>query len=315
MNKEIERISTPVVIIVFNRPDKARRILERIAEAQPPELFVIADGPRKYSSDDQKLCKETRDLFEEVDWDCVVHRNYSSANLGLRDRFSTGLSWVFSKTERAIILEDDCLPHKDFFLYCDALLEKYDDNNKVMDITGTNVFEFWNNNEQDYFFSHHGMIWGWATWQDMWEKYDPQMNSWQKESVREQVREQIDDDTVFRYVKRIFDKVYTQEIDTWDYQWGFAKILQSGLSVVPSKNLISNIGFGSGTHHNNSDEIDPRANIPTHGLSFPLNHPEEIATDVAYDNKYNNLRIPWWYDVPYLVKIRDVLIEEDSVHQ
>ena len=115
-------IRTPVAFLVFNRPDTTERVFEAIRLARPPKLLVVADGPRAHRPDDDTKCQATRAIIERVDWPCEVLKNYSEANLGCRTRVSSGLDWVFSTVEEAIILEDDCLPHPTFFRFCEELL-------------------------------------------------------------------------------------------------------------------------------------------------------------------------------------------------
>lgn len=111
-------LTTPVAFIIFNRPETTKKVFEEIRKAKPKELYIIADGPRENNTEDDDLCKKTREVVKKVDWDCVVHKNYSDVNLGKKIRPSTGLKWFFSHKDEAIILEDDCLPHPSYFEYC-----------------------------------------------------------------------------------------------------------------------------------------------------------------------------------------------------
>jgi hypothetical protein len=239
-----------------------------------------------------------------VDWECRLHTDFATSNLGVRERLSTGLSWVFEQADEAIILEDDCLPHPDFFRFCERMLDLYRGDERVMDVTGTNPQTRWKDDRQDYHFSFHGLIWGWATWADAWDEYDPEMSLWGDPEVRERVRDVLTDDAQYRYTKRLYDDVYRGELDTWDYQWGFARQRNSGLSVVPSRNLVTNIGFESGTFHEDAAD-DPRANLPTHGLDFPIKRNSFVAPDREYDRRYHDMRAPFWYDSGILTALRD----------
>jgi hypothetical protein len=116
---------TPIAYIVFNRPQHTERTFAVLCEQRPSQLFVIADGPRLGHPEDGERCAAVRAIVEQVDWPCEVQRNYAESNLGLKRRVSSGLDWVFEQVERAIVLEDDCVAHPDFFLFCDALLEHY----------------------------------------------------------------------------------------------------------------------------------------------------------------------------------------------
>ncbi|HMB95212.1 MAG TPA: hypothetical protein VKK61_04160, partial [Tepidisphaeraceae bacterium] len=104
------RLQIPVAFLIFNRPETTRRVFERIREAQPTQLYVIADGPREGRPTDSDLCPQTRAILDSVDWDCQVVRNFSDSNLGCKRRVSSGITWLFEQVQEAIILEDDCLP-------------------------------------------------------------------------------------------------------------------------------------------------------------------------------------------------------------
>ena len=131
-------LKTPVAFIIFKRPDTTKKVFETIRQIKPSKLFVIADGPREEKRETEK-CAATRAIIDSIDWDCEVLKNYSDLNLGCKKRVATGLDWVFSIVEEAIILEDDCVPHPTFYRFCEKLLEKYRDDKRIMTICGTNI--------------------------------------------------------------------------------------------------------------------------------------------------------------------------------
>jgi hypothetical protein len=151
MNHHI--LNVPVLLIIFNRLESTKKVFREIAKAKPRQLFVAADGPRPNHPEDIEKCRLTRAVIDEVDWECDVHKNYSDVNLGCGQRPATGISWVFEHEERAIILEDDCVPHLTFFRFCEELLERFHDDERVMQICGNN-FQFGRKRTRySYFFS------------------------------------------------------------------------------------------------------------------------------------------------------------------
>lgn len=275
-------LTTPVILLIFNRPDTTALVFAEIAKAKPSRLLVVADGPRQNHIDDVKHCAATRAIIDQVDWDCEVSLNYAEANLGLRRRVSSGLNWAFDLIDEAIILEDDCLPHPAFFRFCEELLDRYRDDQRIMMICGTNVLAPWHADTQSFHFSVYGSIWGWATWRRAWDHYDPNMATWSDPDVQKQVRDVLCDDRQFRHRSDIFWRTYRGELPSWDYQWTFARLLQSGLSIVPSMNLVSNVGFDE--RATNTTFIDDRlAKVPTQPLTFPLRSPIGVAPDRSFD--------------------------------
>jgi hypothetical protein len=276
-------LTTPVVFIIFNRPDTTRRVFEEIRKAKPKKLYIIADGPRDNNTEDDELCEYTREVVEKVDWDCVVHKNYSKINLGTRARPSSGLEWVFSKTDDAIILEDDCLPHPFFFAYCQNLLEHHRNNHNVNMISGSNFISKYSNKNYSYYFSVFHHFWGWATWKRSWELFDLEMKSWPELKRSKLLYQIIPDNKSAKYWETLFDEVYTGKINSsWDYQWYYSSWKNKNLAIIPSVNLISNIGFGQeATHTKNPNHI--RANIQLEDIQFPLIHPPRVQSDVKAD--------------------------------
>ena len=170
--------NVPIAVIIFNRPTEAEQLLRVIRQVQPNQLFVIADGSRANKADDLELCKATRSIFDHIDWNCQVFRNYANENLGCGLRPATGISWVFEHVEEAIILEDDCLPDLSFFQFCQELLEKYRYDQRVMHIAGSSYSIRDEEQPDSYVFSRYTLSWGWATWRRAWQHYDFDMTKW-----------------------------------------------------------------------------------------------------------------------------------------
>ncbi|BAZ42784.1 methyltransferase FkbM [Calothrix sp. NIES-4101] len=277
-----------IALIIFNRPHTTQRVFNAIREAKPAKLFVIADGIRQHCPDDVEKCAATRKIIEQADWDCEILCNYSETNLGTKKRVSSGLDWVFAQVETAIILEDDCLPHPHFFPFCEELLEYFDNDARIMTISGNN-FQFAQSkkshsqrHEYSYYFSRYPLIWGWATWRRAWQKYDLAMQHWEIIRDGKWLQDLLDDHRAVKYWSRIFQKCYQGNLDTWDYAWTFTSWLQNSLSIIPNTNLVTNIGFSPNAL--NSKAVNSLFdNHPTNAISFPLKHPPFIIRDTQAD--------------------------------
>lgn len=267
------QLKTPVVLIIFNRPDTTERVFEAIRQARPPQLLVIADGPRTNRPGEVDRCAAARQIVDRVDWDCQVLKNYSEVNLGCRKRVSSGLDWVFNTVEEAIVLEDDCLPHPSFFRFCEELLEKYRHEDKVMAISGNNFQFGQRRTPYSYYFSQYTHIWGWASWRRAWQHYDLSMSQWPKMQASGWLQKKLQYPEVVRHWSQIFQLAY-RGFDTWDYAWLFTCWLHNGLSILPEVNLVTNIGFGEdATHTKSSSKL---ANIPVEAIKTPLKHPPSL---------------------------------------
>ncbi len=274
------KITTPVAFLIFNRPDTTKKVFEEICIAEPDRLFVIADGPRQNVERDKELCELARKITENIDWDCKVTRDYAFENYGLRKRVESGLTQMFKSVDETIILEDDCVPHQSFFPFCQELLDRYRDEEKVMMISGDNFFSELRNKEYSYYFSSFNHIWGWATWKRAWSLYDERMNDWNDLKEGDFLNNILQDDVSVKYYRTIFQEVYEGKINSWAYRWLYSMFRENGLSVVPSKNLVTNIGAGSAATNTKSQNT---LNLTAEEMDFPLIHPPKIERDLEAD--------------------------------
>jgi len=275
-------VKTPVAFLIYNRPELTRRVFNEIRNAQPPVLLIVADGPSPKRTEDALHCTLTRSIVENVDWPCTVMRNYADFNMGCRERVSSGLDWVFSQVPEAIVLEDDCLPEPGFFRFCTEVLEHFRDDDRVMMVSGTNMLEEWKSETQSYHFSNYGGVWGWASWRRAWNYYDVDMKDWEKPEVKEKVKQVLGSEKQFKKRASCFDLTHDGKIDTWDFQWSFARLARGGLSVVPSVNLICNIGFGPDASHT-TDPRSPVSALKLRPLRFPVRWRDSVTVDRDYD--------------------------------
>ena len=274
-------VTQAVLLLVFNRPELTKRVLDAVRTYRPRVFYVAADGPRDRHVADAERCRLTRHVATAVDWPCEVHTRFQSRNLGCRDGVASAVDWFFAHEESGIVLEDDCVPMSSFFPFCDELLDRYRHDTRVMQICGSNIVGERLAIVDSYTFSRFGPVWGWASWRRAWSHYDRHITYWPEARERRTLADVLADDTEVAAREAVYDRLYRGEIDTWDYQWGLAKLLNSGLSIVPRENLISNIGFGDDATHTRGP--DPRAALPTHDLSFPLAHPPFVTSSSGYD--------------------------------
>ena len=276
------KLSIPVAFIIFNRPDTTERVFAEIARARPPKLLVIADGPRANRADEAEKCAAARAIVERVDWDCQVLTHYADVNLGCKQRVSSGLNWVFQTVEEAIVLEDDCLPHPTFFRFCEELLERYRDDERVMMVSGAN-FQFGRKRtEYSYYFSRYTHPGGWASWRRAWQYYDVQVKAWPLIRDNHWLEDILRDRYAAKYWATRFEQCYNGLIDTWDFQWMFTCWIQSGLCILPNVNLVSNIGFRADATH--TARKRRFADMPVEAVRFPLYHPPFVLRDARSDD-------------------------------
>jgi hypothetical protein len=272
-------VTTPVVYLIFNRPDLTERTFAALRVVRPRRLHVVADGPRAGRPDEARLCAAARAATERVDWPCEVTRDYADANLGCGRRVSTGITRAFETVEEAIILEDDCLPDPSFFSYCTELLQRYRGDERVMAVSGNN-FQAGARTPYSYYFSKYMHCWGWATWRRAWARYDFHMSGLIDYLHSPAFRAWCPQRRERAHWRAIFMKVAAGKLDTWDYQWLYSCWRHAGLTALPEVNLVSNLGFrGDATH---TRDAAPLADLPV-GAIGPLVHPPDVKPNVEAD--------------------------------
>jgi len=286
----MKRATPAVLFIAFNRPETTARVFEAIRKARPARLYVAADGPRADKAGEKERCEEVRSIITNVDWPCDLKTFFRDENNGCGAQVTAAIGWFFGHEEEGIILEDDCLPSPSFFQYCADLLERYRYDTRIMMIGGNNLEnKYEREREYSYTFSRLTYIWGWATWRRAWKLHDFYMPLFREVDAKRYllpVYDSIYERDLFQYV---FGKMYTGDDQNtsrrniWDYQWQFACRINSGLVIVPSVNLVSNIGFGEFATSVSSD--GPGNNLKCEELDFPLIHPEFVMVDQARERR------------------------------
>jgi FkbM family methyltransferase len=273
-------MNTPLLFLIFNRPEPTRRVFEEIRKARPAKLFIAADGPRDTRPEDMDKCRLTREIVQNIDWPCEVKTLFQDKNLGCKIGATTGISWFFDQVEEGIILEDDCLPHPSFFRFCTEMLEHFRHEEKVIMIDGYNI-EGTSALKASYTFSRYGHLWGWASWRRVWKQYDVTMKIWDKPENRKKIRQAMNDRYQWNYREWLYNETYLGNKDTWDYQWESYRLFHGQLSVIPAVNMIQNLGFGADATH--TTQLTSHLILPAQEIPFPLVHNPNIVPDDSYD--------------------------------
>lgn len=279
-------METPILLITFNRPDHTRQTLQRILESRPRELYIFQDGAREENANDTLKCQQVRDVINELivinqsENNTDLHTYYSSKNLGCGAGPMTGISWFFDNVEQGIVMEDDCLAHPDFFPYCEELLNRY----KGTDVKFLNATLYDNRWScvDSYGFSRYMVTGAWASYRTVWRGFDLDLKdicaikyAWQIYRLTHNMAEA----EWWWYQMRAIQQDESKK-SYWDYQMQIHLFQQKALTIHPSVNLISNIGFDTeGTHTLCNDGRGDRAALSI----LPLNHPQSIQTNWKRD--------------------------------
>jgi hypothetical protein len=279
-------INTPILFLIFSRPDTTRRVFEAIRAARPRQLFIAADGPRPHKQGEAERCAECRRIATQVDWPCEVHTLFREENLGCGRAVSGAITWFFEHVEEGIILEDDTLPGPGFFRFCSELLERYRYDTRVMAVSGSSLpCRLSNDSKYSYFFSNWDYIWGWATWRRAWKHYDYEMTHYKYVVEKGYFGNNYYSPFEKYYINYAYDKSYysNDTVTWWSYQWGFVRKINSGLVAVPVKNFIVNIGLGKDATNTTSE--GRWSFFKFEEMEFPLKHPDFVMHDRVTDDE------------------------------
>ncbi len=282
-------LRTPVLFLTFNRLDTTKKVFAEIRKAKPKQLFIASDGPRKDRPEEKEIVEKIRKyLLKNIDWTCKVKTLFRKKNLGCKYAVSGAIDWFFENVEQGIILEDDCLPNKSFFRFCEELLDKYKYEKRIMHISGTNfIDEKTKDMKESYYFSKNAHIWGWATWKRAWKNYDVEI---QDKMTLKDLRKISTGILEYLKNKKRLKELKAKRFSTWDYQWDFTIGLEGGLAIIPKDNLVENIGFGDDATNTGGGL---RKNVylvrKFKEMKFPLSFRVQIKRENSLDRKIISL--------------------------
>lgn len=278
----------PILLLLFNRPGYTKKLIQALEIVKPQNLYVVIDGPREGNKTDIQNVQLCTNLVNEINWGGEKTVLVRTENYGCGRGVSNAISWFFQKVSRGIILEDDCIPSPSFFSFCSKMLDLYQNDQRIMHISGTR----WSEEYQidfPYFFSTIGHIWGWATWRRAWDLYDFEMNDWSSFKTSKTFYEVNPDPNFRQYWVKTFDRFLNEPTkSTWDYQWQYTLFKSQGLAIVPRLNLISNIGE-QGVHSSTK-----QSNVHQRKVSQDFTI-ADINQTVAVNNKFDTYHVKYYF--------------------
>jgi len=287
------KVTEPILVIAFNRPDHLRVLIDRLREVEPTRMFFAVDGPRANNPDDLRKVQECQAVVQTIDWDCQVATRFQPRNLGCGLGVSTAITWFFEHVDRGIILEDDIIPDQSFFPFCTELLERYQSDKKVFAISGCNFVPPEHINTQGaYRFSQVPHIWGWATWRNRWEHYNLDIAGWRRNLPATRLWAKSGHSIPAAvYWAGTFELLARQEVDTWDGQLVYLCMKNEMLTATSNTNLIRNIGFNHQATHTLVDRDELQPIIP---VALPTK-PQPVHLDKKADawTRKNHFRATW----------------------
>lgn len=293
-----------LVVVAFNRPEKVRTLLNSLMGVKFRSVNLVVDAPRSEKYLEKSQVSKVISLLENHSWNCTVRKNYAKTNMGCKKRVTSGIDWAFKFEDDLIILEDDIIPNSSFFMFCSEMLARYRTDQRIMHISGFNPLGECQDLKESYYFSKYPHIWGWATWKRAWWYYDCSVPDW-PESKHAFLHQTYLKNTAKNWSLKL-DRAYRGTLDTWDFQWLYAVVMNHGLCVTPKFNLVTNAGFDKQATHMVLPLIgNPYKNIKIRSISNPKVHPAGISSGVIFDLIYEKS-----LDLHHFYKIKDYLYHE-----
>ena len=280
--------NTPILFLIFNRPDTTEIVFKSIQKLRPKQLFIASDGPRLTKMGEKEVVENLRrNILNWIDWECEVKSLFQKNNLGCKYAVSGAISWFFENVEKGIILEDDCLPDLSFFWFAEELLEKHKDNEKVLSICGYNPVEKLKINDS-YFYSNYFFSWGWASWRRAWAINDLELSYFKKNELASELPK------LYRNIieRKIREKKLLasmeKRVNSWAIPWSFTHRINNSFAIIPKINLIKNVGFSN--EHATHTKLNKWDTIfldhEAHKLSSKIFHPSLIRESKKFRNKF-----------------------------
>ncbi len=300
-------IKAPVLLLAFNRPAKTREVFECIRRAKPQKLYVAVDAPREGRQDDVDNCNQVKAIVKNVDWPCETHYLFHEKNQGCTMAGKKAWDWLFSQEEEMIFMEDDGVVTDSFFVYCQELLEKYRNDERIAYIGGVNFGQKYG--DASYFFTRYSVsTYGMATWKRVYDLYDYDLDTYETTRNTKDFRSQF-----FSFFERdVFLKMFDDyrrsvedgnRINTYDRQMNYLVCKYHKWCIYPNLNQVTNIGFdldGSNTVMDpNSDEAKSHVR-PRYEMNEII-HPDSIQIDCKLEKVLFRQRLlggnPLWKEM------------------
>jgi hypothetical protein len=285
------QFNIPVCLFVFKRLEPIKMIFDMLGKIRPSKMYIFADGPRKHVEGESDNVREVREYIKNaIDWECNKQFYFFDENKGCDKNIVEGLNTFFSVEDKGVIFEDDAVPTEEFFPYCEYLLNKYQDDDRIQYIAGFNAIGDNSIIKEDYTFGKTSPMSGAiATWADRWTGCDFDIKDWPKYKEKGLLKEIYFTGEIRRENMRALDDIYEGKVTAWDYKFGFDMFKKDRLAIVPKGNLATSYGYMEGAFHPQEKKTAKRLfeimKCSDNRLSFPMREPSEVVHNLEYDRE------------------------------
>ncbi len=287
--KQPYKTDIAVLMLFFNRPETFRQAFEAVKAARPSRLFLYQDGAREGNEADRAGIEACRQIAsdENIDWQCDVQRHYCERNQGCDPSGYLSQRWAFSMADKVAVVEDDVVVAPTFLPFCKEMLDRYEHDDRITMVAGFNTDEMTPGVPYDYFFTSAFSIWGWASWRRVVDKWDGDY-SFMRDSFN---RQQLAAIAKTRHLRHDFMQMLSDHAAAgkpfFESVFWAAMVMGNGLAVMPTRNMVSNVGATACSTHYTALMTMPRGlrrifTMARHDVQFPLRHPRYIMEYTPY---------------------------------
>ncbi len=277
-------MKTPILLMVYIKPKTTIKVINRLRDIRPSKIYISINIPPKENKLDLQKNIKVKKIIKSINWKCKIfikeRKKYVNAYISYRD----AINWFFKKEKEGIVLEDDTVPNKSFFIFCSKMLKRYRDDKKISQICGSSFQNQRNGKKPNYFFSNYNLCWGYATWRRSIKDFDESMSNWPKLKKNNYLFKILNNKKFVAYWTEIFDIQFTKKFIAWDYIWLYSNWVKKKISIIPKKHLVANIGFVKGATHTKVKYKDWFNELKTNELKFNDFSPKFKKADLEYDN-------------------------------
>ena len=277
-------VNTPILFVTFARPQYARQVFDVIRANKPKKLYFYSNKARLDRPEEIQRNEEIRSWAKEVDWDCELHTFFRDDYVDIYASLKGALDWVFSCEPEAIVLEDDCVPTSAFFSFCDQMIDRYRENNKVWCVSGVNYLDYVPK-DADYFFSQYHFMYGWASWRSRWEQIRwgdlPVDTLLQSNHFNELFKTRWQTKYRKRELKGV--KKFVNETNCWDYAIGIEMDYHHAVTVHPKEHLVTCVGMIGEHSYISQETMFHKRSVCKDDTYLIKHHPKLVEADMEYD--------------------------------
>jgi len=287
----LQQGKVPVVVFIHRRDLHLKKVLRGIRKYRPSRMFCFADTWEEGNENEKRQCLRARKALRAgIDWPCRLDMRCAKKKLGLKKNVETGLAHVFRMIPNAIVLEDDCIPSREFFQFCEEGLNRHRNDPQIMSISGSCFLSAKRRVNASAYLSRYPHCWGWATWKRAWKWYsghypaNTMMRILEKQKLGQEEK---------KHWLRVIQQMQSRQISSWAYLWMLAHWQMGARSLNPTSNLVKNIGFDSSAENTRDigGKIMTRSNGDIFNQLLEL-APEAISKDwdrEVFINHYKRL--------------------------